>query len=299
MRKSFVYCCILFITFFYFACASTQNAEKPGNAAFMQGKGKLIANNGKKFSYLFYPSDRKGPSVILIPGLIGDTRWDGATGGGYTLAPQLNKAGFNLIGFDFYGWSKCKSANLWTCVKSGIARSRSGSLMMPTPDGKESGTQSIARNEVKEIIEFLEKAPTHDPQKGIYLIGASMGSFISLCAVHEFPDKIKGVIFLSPGIVSQMWNEPEKYPTAQKYWDSLLSTFGNRPALAIGGTEDHIVLKWTENTTWDSAKFLHQEIGPNVELMKVETGKHSTHLVSRDGNVRASIVDWLVKHIRI
>lgn len=293
MRKPIAYCFMLVVVLFHFACVPSQEVKKPTDTSYTKSDGKLIAPSGKQFSYLFYPSDRKGPSVILIPGLSGDTRWEGRRGGGYSLASELNKAGFNFIGFDFYGWAKCEPANLWPCIKKGLARSKSGSLMMPSPDGEESATENIARNEIQAVISFLEKVPTHDPEKGAYLIGASIGSWISLCAVHQFPDKITGVVFLSPAIVAQMWSEPEKYPNAEKYWDSLLKSFGDRPALAIGGTEDHIVLKWTESTAWDSAQFLQKEIGTNVELMKVETDKHATVLVSSNKKVRERIVGWL------
>ena len=94
-----------------------------------------------------------------------------------------------------------------------------------------------------------------------------------------------------------MWNEPqEKYPNANEYWESMLKAFGTRPALAIGGSKDNIVLKWTNNTAWDSAQFLRKKIGPNVDILKIETADHAEKLVSQHSDVREQIVSWLTRH---
>jgi pimeloyl-ACP methyl ester carboxylesterase len=109
----------------------------------------------------------------------------------------------------------------------------SNSLMYPI-DGKNSAAENILQNEISSTIEFVERAPTFDSNKGIYLIGGSLGSWISLLTVKAFPDKIKGVVFLSPGIIPAMVTTfPGKFDR-ESYFKSLTDSFGDRPALAIG-----------------------------------------------------------------
>jgi pimeloyl-ACP methyl ester carboxylesterase len=178
-------------------------------------------------------------------------------------------------------------------------RGKSGSVYFPTKDGKESATENIVRNEVKAVIEFIEKAPTHDPNKGIYLIGASMGSWASLCTVHSFPDKIKGVVFLSPSLLPEWVSAEEQIKRSDhnltNYFESLTKTLGQRPALAIGSKTDIIAPHMSKTgSALDGAQLLQKEIGPNVEVMEVSSSLHSGELVSSSRKVREKIVQWLV-----
>jgi pimeloyl-ACP methyl ester carboxylesterase len=296
VKKSLLLAVFLFFHILFVEGIPNAITAGANQAEYKKGTGTLITEQGYKFDYSYYPSNTSGPSVIYIPGLGGHTSWYGQNISGYTLAEDLNNAGFNFVGFDFSGWPNCPTSNLGPCVKRGQERGASGSLMMPSVDGKEAGTQNLTRNEVHSIIRFIEDSPTHDANKGIFLIGSSLGSWISLRTVHSYPDKIKGVIFLSPGIVSDMWNEPDKYPNAIEYWESMLKAFGTRPAFAIGGSKDNIVLRWSNNTAWDSAQFLRNKIGPNVDILKIETADHAEKLVSQHSDVRGQIVSWLTKH---
>jgi pimeloyl-ACP methyl ester carboxylesterase len=296
MKRSMLCSVFLFFYIVFNGCIPNAITANPNEADYKKGTGTLITEQGYKFDYSYYPSNTSGPSVIYIPGLGGRT-YSSQEWNGYTLAEGLNNAGFNFVGFDFSGWPQCGTSNLGPCVKRGVERGASGSLMMPSVDGKEAGTQNLARNEVHSIIRFIENSPTHDTDKGVFLIGSSLGSWISICTVHNYPEKIRGVIFVSPGIVSDMWNEPDKYPNATEYWESMMKAFGTRPALAIGGSKDNIVLKWSNRTAWDSAQFLRNELGSSVDLLKIDTADHAEKLVSQHSDVRAQIVSWLTKHV--
>ena len=209
MTKTFTKCfLILGLLLLVFACVPGFKAVKPTEATHQKGAGRLITNKGYKFPYEFYPANQKAPSVIYIPGASGKVAWQGQ--GGYALASPLNKANFNFIGFNRAG--ALSGGSTRAHVRNAAKRGKSGVVYFPTFDGKESASENIVCNEVLAVIEFVERASTHDPKKGIYLVGASMGSWLSLVAVHSFPEKIKGVVFLSPAIIPEMITPDPKRP---------------------------------------------------------------------------------------
>jgi pimeloyl-ACP methyl ester carboxylesterase len=263
-------------------------AVKPKEATFQKGEGRLITGDNYQFSYRYYPVEQKGPSVIFITGL------GGKVSGGYYLASPINKANFNFIGFDRAGRYPLSVKDAYDMITE---RSKSGNIMWPSVDGKESGTENILRNEISAIIEFAENSPTHDPKQGIYLIGASYGSWLSLVTVNAFPDKIKGVVFLSPAIPSNVVvpNQAQN-PTMNitKYFKTMIGSFGQRPALAIGSKTDILIPdKPNDGSALDSAIFLKNEIGANVEVMELSTSLHEQNLIMGSEEVRSKIVQWL------
>jgi pimeloyl-ACP methyl ester carboxylesterase len=181
-------------------------------------------------------------------------------------------------------------------------RSKSGDIMWPSVDGKEPGAENIVRNEISAVIEYVKNAPTHDPKQGIYLIGGSYGSWLSLVTVNAFPEEIKGVVFLSPAILPK-WMTPgaEIYnPRLNiiKYFQALIRSFGQRPALAIGSKTDFIIHdKPNDGSALDGVLLLKKEIGPNVEVMEVSTPMHAQILAARSQEVREKIVQWLSKQV--
>ncbi len=283
---------IIISSLFVTTCAPT-TAVKPTEATHQKGKGKFLTNEGYTFSYKFYPTDKKGPSVIYIPGMGGRVAWRGQ--GGYALASPLNKAHFNFIGFDRAG--ALSGGSLRDHIRNAAKRGKSGSVYFPTIDGKESASENIVSNEVLSVIEFIERAPTHDSEKGIYLIGASMGSWVSLVTVHSFPDRIKGVIFLSPAILPEMIAPVPKRPqfNPTNYLKSLIKSFEQRPALAIGSKSDIIApFLSKDGSALDGALLLREKIGSNIEVMEVSSSLHSGELVDNSREVREKIAQWLV-----
>jgi pimeloyl-ACP methyl ester carboxylesterase len=275
------------------SCSTT--TLKPTEATHKKGEGRLISSDGIKFSYNFYPSHKKGPSVIYIAGMSGKVTRKGK--GGYVLVPPLNRAGFNFIGFDRPGYEALlPQSDKINIVKM---RSKSGHAMFPTNEGLESGAQNIVRNEIQTVIEFIERAPTYDPEKGIYLIGGSFGSWISLITVLSFPDKVKGVVFLSPAIPPEMVGADRQAEkpmlNISNYFESLINNFGQRPALAIGSKKDIIVPgRFKDGSAFDSAQLLRAKIGSNIEIMEVSSSLHSRRLVESNRKVKDKIVQWLI-----
>lgn len=276
------------------SCVST-TPLKPLEATPQKGTGKLITIDGYIFPYKFYPSPQKGPSVIYIPGMSGNSESKDASI--YVLKSVLNNANFNFIGFDRGDASS--SPSLLDQAKNTAKRSKSGSIYFPSKDGKESAAENIVRNEVTAIIEFIEKAATHDSQKGIYLIGGSMGSWLSLITVRSFSEKIRGVVFLSPAILPEWVKTEQEQYNAPEYFKSLIKAFDQRPALAIGSKNDIIAPHVSKNgSAFDCVRLLREEIGPAVEMMEVSTSSHSFKLVADSGEVRERIVRWLKEKVK-
>jgi len=291
-----------YVLFFFIillqACVSTQTV-KPEEALYKKGEGKLITEAGLKFTYKFYPTNNRGPTVIYVPGMGGRVTWKSLGKGPYLLAEPLNRANSNFIGFDRAGAIRSRQRDH---IKNAQKRGKSGSVMFPTNDGKESAPENVVRNEIQSLIKFIEKAPSHDPEKGIYLIGGSWGSFLSLVTVQSFPGQIKGVVFLSPAILPE-WvtvDYEKKYPKYNRvrYWKSLVKSFGDRPGLAIGSKTDIIAPHLSKHgSALDGANLLRKEIGPNIEVMEVSTSDHSGKLVSSSSKVREKIVNWLISRM--
>ena len=207
---------------------------------------------------------------------------------------------FNFIGFGRSGYEA--STSLKDKINIARKRGKSGSSIFPANDGQESGAENIVQNEVQTVIEFLEKNLTHDPEKGIYLIGGSFGSWISLVTVASFPDKIKGVVFLSPAILPEMVSAGRQTKLPQfnisNYFQSLIQSFGQRPALAIGSKNAIFYPgRFKDGSAFDSAQFLRRKIGSSVEVMDVSTSQHSKDLVEGNREVKEKIVQWFIDQL--
>ena len=242
---------IIILVLLFNGCTGTA-AVKPENADYKQRSGKLITQDGYTFSYKYYPAASKGPTVIFIPGMGGRSTWHGS--GAYALTDGLNTININFIGFDRAG--ALSSGSQSEHLRNTMKRSKGGALNFPTVGGKESAAQDIVKNEIRALLEFVESSPTHDPQKGVYLIGGSFGAMIALESVASFPDKIKGVIFVSPSVLP-VWFTEETQSRETKFdiinhFQSLVKAFGSRPGLAIGSDKDKISTKFP-GTSLDGA----------------------------------------------
>ena len=262
-------------------------------------KGKLITMDGLKFAYRFYPTNIKGASVLYIPGTGGFMTYRRAGSGSYALGEPLNKNGINYFTFERAGASSY--LNTWDKhYKNLTKRTKTGYTYFLTKDGKESAAQNIIRNEVKTAIEYIEETPTHDPEKGIYLVGSSYGSWLAMVTVNSFPSRIKGVVFLSPSILREwVTTDQEKYPQLNivEYWSTLVNVFGkDRPALAVGGAKEKLrgAKGWPTWPAIDGANFLQEAIGSNVEVYDTSFSElHGIELFGHEPEVTTKVVQWI------
>jgi pimeloyl-ACP methyl ester carboxylesterase len=247
--------------------------------------------DGFKFEYEFSPCSQKGPSVILIPGMSGwyERQY-------YRFASEINDANFNFLGFERYPVTKSGGTGLM--VSTLVSSRRCDNAFIPS-DGKPSAAESITKNEIAACIELLERTPTHDPEKGIYLIGESYGSWVALVAAHYFPEKIKGVIYVSPSILLSYWkNENPQHKLeaeSSTYLDLLIKSYGNRPALFIGSQKDKV----SDNTsTIENVRFLNEKMGSNKQIIDADSSFHSFKLLTNKKDIRKMIIQWLLEQAK-
>lgn len=194
-------------------------AMKPSEAPHEKGAGKLLTSDGRSFDYHYYPAKTKGPTVVYIPGMGGRASYSWP--GSHVLANPLNEVGFNYIVFNRVDaitgppWP-----GLQEQISRAIKRGKSGSLYFPSLDGKESGSQNIYRNELVSIFEFISKSPQHSSDKGVFLIGSSFGSWLSLVTIKERPE-VAAAVFLSPAIVLCLLKPTSK----ELMFSNILKTF--------------------------------------------------------------------------
>jgi len=176
----------------------------------------------------------------------------------------------------------------------------SGQAYFPSLDGKESAADNIFRNEISSIIEYVLKAPQHDQEKGLFLIGSSMGSWFSLLTVRHLQEKISGVVFVSPAIVEGIVESEIAGYDVVGYSKSLFSAYGNRPGLVIGAKGDLIGRPgiWKNQSTLDGANLLRQRIGSNIEVFEVASSAHGEKLIETDEQSRTKIVTWLESKVK-
>jgi pimeloyl-ACP methyl ester carboxylesterase len=276
-----------------FSCTS---AMKPSEASHEKGAGKLLTSDGRSFDYHYYPVKTKGPTAIYIPGLGGRASYSWP--GSHVLASPLNEVGFNYIVFNR---ADAITGPPWPGKKEQISRAikrgESGSLYFPSFDGKESGSENIYRNELIAIFEFIAKAPQHDSGKGVFLIGSSFGSWLSLLAVKERPE-VAAAVFLSPAIVPGFVETEQQGINVLNYSQNLFMSYGNRPGIAIGGAKDIIDQEFKEQSAFDAANLLRRRIGLNIEVVEVATSAHGEKLIEGDEALRQKIVSWIKSQVR-
>jgi pimeloyl-ACP methyl ester carboxylesterase len=279
--------CLISLTWLIQSVTPATSAEP----TYKKGERKLTTTEGHQFWYGYFPAEQKGPTAVYIAGL------HGVVTGGYSLAQPLNKQGFNFVGFNRIGETSYISQR--DSISALTKRSRSGNLMWPSVDGRESSTQDIVSKEISLIIEFLEKSPTHDPNQGIYLIGGSYGAWLSIVTANTFLDKIRGIVFVTPAILPNMIDPNQAqnpHMNISNYFRSMVRGYGERPALAIGSKTDIINNNKPEDgSAFDSAMLLKREMGDNVEVMEVPTSVHEQYLLAGSDEVKRKVIEWLKK----
>ena len=107
----------------------------------------------------------------------------------------------------------------------------------------------------------------------IGLVGASFGATAALLAAGELP-VVKAVALVSP---AADYRGVRLDPGLRKY--------GTRPLLLVASTEDPYALR--------TVRALTEEAPPARQVRLSAVHAHGSHLIERDPEVSASLVDWL------
>ncbi len=107
----------------------------------------------------------------------------------------------------------------------------------------------------------------------VAIVGASLGASLALITAADTPS-VRSVALLSP---AADYRGVRLEAAAKKY--------GNRPLLLVASSEDPYALRTVRALTADNQPAHEQRISPQAA--------HGSHLVDRDPDVAAALVDWL------
>lgn len=108
---------------------------------------------------------------------------------------------------------------------------------------------------------------------GVAIVGASIGASLALLTAADVPT-VRGVALLSPA---------SDYRGVRS--DAAAKKYGSRPMLLIASSEDPYALRTVRAMTGEDQ--------PARELRISTQAAHGSHLVFRDPDVAAALVDWL------
>lgn len=244
-------------------------------------KGKLAGPNGRSFPFTYTAAGADSATVIYVGGMGG--RGDEVS----KKAKDFMAAGLNLLTFD-RAEPGCRGTE--DCVEKVRARVPGGNVMA-SPDGSPAAADDILKNELGAILSYAISAPNYNAAKGIVLIGGSYGSFLTLLATtSRYAKHIKKAVFLSPAIAPQWMEGNHAPPENVARFRKLVSAFGTRSALAIGGKKD---LFWQDVSTLTAAKFLHDKLKSHPQVIETNSRKHAAKLLLGDRKVRGQMISWI------
>lgn len=110
-------------------------------------------------------------------------------------------------------------------------------------------------------------------QGAIAVVGASLGATLAVMAAAESPS-VRGVVLLSPA---------SEYRGVRL--DTGLRKYGGRPLLVVASAEDPYALR--------TARGMANGEVPTRELRVSPVPAHGSHLVDRDPEMAAVLLDWL------
>ena len=133
----------------------------------------LKTKEEKQFLVQFSVSQtNSAPTALYITGLGGKGNQVSS------ISKFFNQNGINLVTFD-RNEKKCKG---FACFKTVGQRSKSGQLIY-AENNQETAIEHILKNEITSVLNFIIESNWYDGSQGIYIIGGSFGSWLTLAAV--------------------------------------------------------------------------------------------------------------------
>jgi len=242
---------------------------------------RLITLEGKNIPVdVVVNKKQKVPTIIYVTGL-------GGKGNEVSKISELfMKNSLNLITFD-RNEIKC---NGFECFKTVGQRSSSGQLIYDENE-KETAIENILKNEITTVFNFVRDSDWYDENEGIYVIGGSFGSWLSLgiLANKNLSKDVKGIIFLSPSVAPH--KSTGKYANEIIKYNKLTSYKYNSKCLGIGSPNDKL---FPGATTEDAVEFLKKNL-PCTSFKKliINSNLHAKKLLINDKNIQKLIINWI------
>ena len=240
---------------------------------------KLQTINKNSFEIKHSTFDKNKPIILFLAGL-------GNRGNQINqIRDEFNDAKFNLFTFSRHE-NPCDSFR--TCISNVARRVKTGQIIISNK-GAKSSLEDIFENEITTIINYIIQDNAYNKTKGIFLIGSSYGSWLSLTTLNSnFREHIKGIIFLSPVVAPH--KSSGKYKNEINKFNEYTKINTDIPILAVGSQKDEI---WPGVTTLDAAKFLYKKISAKSMLIDSNSQKHANKLILGDHQINGKILDWL------
>ena len=242
----------------------------------------LKTKEEKQFPVQFSVSKTNGaPTALYIAGLGGQGNQVSS------ISKFFNQNGINLVTFD-RNEKKCKG---FACFKTVGQRSKSGQLIY-AENNQETAIEHILKNEITSVLNFITESNWHDRTQGIYLIGGSFGSWLTLAVMSNptLKENVKGVVFLSPSVAPH--KSSGKYAKELDKFKYLSSSIQSPKCFGIGSPNDTL---FPGATTKDAVDFLNDNLSCDTfKTLIVKSKLHSHKLLVKEKNIQNQIVSWIL-----
>ena len=233
----------------------------------------LKTKEGKQFPVQFSVSQtNSAPTALYISGLGGKGNQVSS------ISKFFNRNGINLVTFD-RNEKKCKG---FACFKTVGQRSKSGQLIY-AENNQETAMEHILKNEINSVLNFITDSNWYDRSKGIYIIGGSFGSWLTLAVMSNstLKDNVKGVVFLSPSVAPH--KSSGKYAKELDKFKHLSSSIQSPKCFGIGSPNDVL---FPGATTKDAVDFLNDNLSCDTfKTLFVKSKLHSHKLLVKEKNI--------------
>ena len=241
----------------------------------------LKTQEGKQFPVKFSVSQtNSAPTVLYISGLGGKGNQISS------ISKFFNQNGINLVSFD-RNEKKCKG---FACFKTVGERSKSGQLIY-AENNQETAIEHILKNEITSVLNFIIESNWYDSRQGIYIIGGSFGSWLTLAVMSNptLRENVKGVVFLSPSVAPH--KSSGKYAKELNKFKYLKSSGQSSKCFGIGSPNDTL---FPGATTKDAVDFLNDNLSCDTfKKLIVKSKLHSHKLLVKEKNIQTQIVRWI------
>ena len=242
----------------------------------------LKTKEEKQFPVQFSVSQtNSAPTALYIAGLGGKGNQV------FSISKFFNQNGINIVTFD-RNEKKCKG---FACFKTVGQRSKSGQLIY-AENNQETAMEHILKNEITSVLNFITDSNWYDGSQGIYIIGGSFGSWLTLAVMSNptLKDNVKGVVFLSPSVAPH--KSSGKYAKELEKFKYLSSSIQSPKCFGIGSPNDAL---FPGATTKDAVDFLDDNLSCDTfKTLIVKSKLHSHKLLLKEKNIQNQIVKWIL-----
>ena len=242
----------------------------------------LKTKEEKQFPVQFSVSQtNSAPTALYIAGLGGKGNQVSS------ISKFFNQNGINLVTFD-RNEKKCEG---FACFKTVGQRSKSGQLIY-AENNQETALEHILKNEITSVLNFIKESNWYDRSQGIYIIGGSFGSWLTLAVMSNptLKESVKGIVFLSPSVAPH--KSSGKYVKELDKFKYLSSSIQSPKCFGIGSPNDTL---FPGATTKDAVDFLNDNLSCDTfKKLIVKSKLHSHKLLVKEKNIQNQLVSWII-----